>query len=63
MVPLRKYFTTGDLAKKLKVSKRNIQNWSKAGKIPGKRDPLSNYWIYTDADVEKLRKIINRGLK
>lgn len=60
MVPLRNFYTSGDVAKMLGVSKRNIQNWSEAGKIPARRDSMSNYWIYTKEDVEKIRKIINK---
>lgn len=60
---LRNYYTTGDVAKMLKVSKRNLQNWSLAGKIPGRRDSMSGYWVYTKEDVEKIKKIVNKGLK
>ncbi len=61
---LRGYLTSDDVAKRLKVSRKNLFDWEKTGKIPkAKREPMSGYRIYTKADVEKLRKIINKSIK
>ncbi len=61
---LRKYLTSADVAKSIKVPKTNLFLWEEKGKIPkARRDAMSGYRIYTEADVEKIRKIINKGLK
>ena len=50
-----------DLAKILGVTTRTILNWEKAKKIPkAKRDPMSRYRIYTEQDIQKLKKITGR---
>lgn len=50
-----------DLAGILGVSTRTILNWEQAGKIPkSKRDPMSQYRIYTEEEIKKLRKITGR---
>lgn len=58
---LRKFLTSADVAKKLNVPKTNLFAWEVAGKIPkARRDPMSGYRIYTEADIEKIRKIITK---
>ena len=50
-----------DLAEILGVSTRTILNWEQAGKIPkAKRDPMSQYRIYTEESIKKLKKITGR---
>lgn len=45
----------------LGVTRRTLYNWEKTGKIPGaKRDPMSNYRVYSEKDLRKLKKITNR---
>lgn len=64
MVPLRDFYTSSDIIKELKVSKNTLFAWEAAGKIPkAKRDPMSGYRVWTRGDVEKIKKIINKGLK
>ncbi len=47
-----------DVLKALGICKRTLINWEKAGKLPKpKRDAISNYRYYTEADVKKLKKI------
>jgi DNA-binding transcriptional MerR regulator len=59
----RKLYRFSDIAGILGVNKRTIWNWECAGKIPKpRRDPMSNYRIYTEEDLEKLKKITGRPL-
>lgn len=51
-----------DIERILKISRKTYYNWEKAGKIPeAKRDPMSNYRYWTDADLQKLKKITGRS--
>lgn len=55
------YYFINDLARILKVTKRSIYNWEKSGKIPKvKRDKMSNYRVYTEEDIKKIKKITGR---
>lgn len=57
-----KFYSLRDVAKILGVSYRSIMNWEKLGKIPlPKRDPMSRYRLYSEADLAKLKKITGRG--
>jgi len=59
MTALRKFLTSADVAKALGVTRKNLFDWEKTGKIPkARKEKMSGYRIYTPADVEKLRKII-----
>ena len=59
---MEKTYLIGEVAEILGVTKRSIYNWEKAGKIPKvKRDPMSSYRVYTEEDLEKLKKITGRG--
>lgn len=64
LVPLRNFLTSADVVKELRVPKTNLFAWEAAGKIPkARRDLMSGYRIYTPQDVERIRKIITKGLK
>ena len=64
MVPLRDFYTRSDVIKELKISKNTLFAWEKAGKIPkAKRDPMSGYRAWTREEIEKIKKIINKGFK
>ena len=64
MVPIWQYLTSDDVAKALKINKKTLYRWEAAGKIPkAKRHPMNKYRVWTREDVEKLRKIINKGMK
>lgn len=55
-------YTSAKIQKILKVSKNTLIRWEEAGKIPKpKRDPMSGYRYWTEADLKKLRKITGRG--
>lgn len=62
MKAMKKKYLIGEVAEILGVTKRSIYNWEKAGKIPKvKRDLMSNYRIYAEEDLKKLKKITGRG--
>lgn len=57
----KKKYLMPEVAKILGTTRRTLFNWEKAGKIPKqKRDPMSNYRIYSDDDVKKLKRITGR---
>lgn len=57
----KKRYLMREVAEILGVNRRTILNWEQAGKIPvAKRDPMSNYRVYSEEDVKKLRKITGR---
>ena len=54
-------YSMQDIAKILGITTRSLYNWEKAGKIPKpNRDPMSNYRIYSEQDLKKLKKITGR---
>lgn len=54
-----KVYTTGDVAKMLGVHKNTIFYWLKTGKTKEpKRDKLFNGRIWTEGDLEELRKVM-----
>ena len=58
---LKLYFIE-DIEKVLRVKRKTFYYWEKTGKIPkAKRDPMSNYRYWTDADIKKLKKKTGRG--
>jgi excisionase family DNA binding protein len=51
--------TTEQVAKILGVSKRTLKTWLQTGKVPEPaRNPRNNYRIWTLADVEAIRRIL-----
>ena len=64
MGPMSQFITSGDIIKELKISKNTLFAWEAAGKIPkAKRHPMNKYRVWTRQDMEKIKKIINKGLK
>lgn len=64
MGPMSQFYTVNDVIRELKISKNTLYNWEAAGKIPkAKRHPMNKYRVYTKDDIEKIKKIVNRGLK
>jgi excisionase family DNA binding protein len=61
MKTTKKRFLSQEVARLLGITRRTLYNWEKAGKIPKtKRDKMSNYRIYTEADIKKLEKLTGR---
>jgi DNA-binding transcriptional MerR regulator len=60
-VKMEKKYTINQIARLLGVHKNTIFYWEANNKIPKpKRDPMSNYRIWTGKDLERLRKITKR---
>ena len=58
------YYTVADVLKTLKISKNTLINWERAKKISlPRRHPMNNYRVYTEEDVAKIKKIIEKGIK
>ena len=59
---MEKRYYIEELIKVLGISRKTYYNWEEAGKVPqSKRDPMSNYRYWTEADVKKLKKITGRA--
>jgi len=59
------YYIT-EFAQKVGVYKDTVRNYQKRGLLPNRRNPVNNYRVFTDADIETVRnilkgKIINHG--
>jgi len=58
---MKTYFVN-DVIKILKIPRNTLYNWEAKKKIPKpKRDPMSNYRYWSEADLKKLKKITGRG--
>lgn len=56
----KKYFMH-DIIEELGVARNTIYNWETTKKIPKpKRDPMSGYRYWTEADVKKIKKLSGR---
>ncbi len=56
-----KVYSMQDIARILGTTRRSLYNWEKSGKIPKpKRDPMSNYRVYSEEDLKKLKRITGR---
>ncbi len=59
----KRFYKVREAAEILGITTRSLYNWERAGKIPKpRRDPMSNYRLYTREDIEKLKKITGRPL-
>ncbi len=50
--------TITDLAKQLGVTTKTIMRWEKAGKVKRAKRDLRGWRIYTSADLEELKSLI-----
>lgn len=58
------FYTINEVADMLRMNRKTLYNWEAAGKIPkARRHPMNNYRVYTKEDVDKIKKIIAKGLK
>ena len=58
------YYTTKDVSDMLRISKMTLYRWEAKKLIPrARRHPMNKYRVYTKADVEKIKKIVEKGLK
>ncbi|MEX2145282.1 MAG: MerR family transcriptional regulator [Candidatus Spechtbacterales bacterium] len=52
------YYTVGEAAYILGVTPLTLRNWDGNGKLKAKRNPINNYRVYKQSDIERLlRKI------
>lgn len=59
---MEKRYHIDEIVKALGISRKTYYNWEEAGKVPrAKRDPMSDYRYWTEADLKKLKKITGRG--
>ena len=58
-----RHYLFSDVSRILGVSKRTLINWENAGKTPKpRRDPMNDYRLYSQEDINKLKKITGRPL-
>ena len=58
------YFTAQEVADAMRISKKTLYRWEAARKIPrARRHPMNKYRVYTQEDIDKIKKIIEKGLK
>jgi len=57
-----KHYRVSDICNILGISKNTLYNWEKKKKIPKAwRDPMSGWRIYSEKDLENIKKISRRG--
>ncbi len=57
----KRYYRVSEVCKILGIFKNTLYNWEKKGKIPkAYRDPMSRWRLYSEKDIEKIRKISGR---
>ena len=57
----KRYYTVSSVCAKLGIFKNTLYNWEKKGKIPKSyREPMSGWKLYTQKDIESLKKISGR---
>lgn len=60
MVMERRYLID-EVIHELGISRKTLYLWEEKGKIPkSKRDPMSNYRFWTEADLKELKKMTGR---
>ena len=59
---MEKRYHIDEIVKTLGISRKTYYNWEEGKKVPKpKRDPMSGYRYWTEADLKKLQKITGRG--
>lgn len=54
--------TISEAAEMLGVSQVTLRRWDASGRFRARRHPINDYRMYDRADVERLRKKIERGV-
>ena len=57
----KKFLTVNDVARLIGVSPLTVRNWDAKGKLIAYRNPINNYRMYKNEDVESLLKQIEQG--
>ena len=54
-------YRISEVIKILGISRKTYYLWESAGKIPkSRREPISGYRYWTEEDLKKVKKIVNR---
>jgi excisionase family DNA binding protein len=53
--------TVGEAATMLNVTAATLRNWDRAGKLKSRRHPINSYRLYSEADIQALKKAIRGG--
>jgi excisionase family DNA binding protein len=57
----KKTLALAEVCNLLGISRKTFYNWEDAGKIPKpRRDPMSNYRVFSLKDIDKLKKVTGR---
>ena len=58
----KKYYRVSEVCKMLGIFKNTLYNWEKKRKIPkAYRDPMSGWRLYSEKDIERIKRISGRG--
>jgi DNA-binding transcriptional MerR regulator len=56
-----RYFMVSEVCAMLGIFKNTLYNWEKKKKIPkARRDPMSGWRLYSEKDVQAIRRISGR---
>lgn len=55
---MKKTYYIAEFAKLLGVYKDTIRNYQKKGLLPDNRNPVNNYRVFTDDDLEVAKKLV-----
>jgi len=50
---MQDYYTIGEAAEKLNVSKETLRRWDNSGKFTSERHPINNYRVYSKEQIEE----------
>ncbi len=57
----KRYYRVSEVCKALGIFKNTLYNWERMGKIPkAYRDPMSGWRLYSQKDIERIKKISGR---
>jgi len=57
----KRYYRISEVCKMLGIFKNTLYNWERKGKIPkAYRDPMSKWRLYSEKDIEEIRKTSGR---
>jgi len=58
----KKYYTVSGVCAEFGIFKNTLYNWERKRKIPkAYRDPMSGWRLYSQKDIERIKKISGRG--
>lgn len=57
-VVMKNYYSLSETSEMLGKSKETLRRWDRTGKLSAKREPISNYRVYTPEQIEKFSEFI-----